>query len=88
MGMIALDRRKLLDKIVKGSEICEVLHGCPEVQKYLVSGFCSHIGCRLLVMFRLKLRKAFFVTETFAFASLNKSNQGSEVPYLKEVPKL
>ena len=39
MGMIALDRRKLLDKVVKGSEICEVLHGCPEVQKYLVSTF-------------------------------------------------
>ncbi len=38
MGMIALDRRKLLDKVVKGSEICEVLHGCPDVQKYLVSG--------------------------------------------------
>ena len=35
-GMIALDRRKLLDKIVKGSEIAEVLHGCPDVQRYLV----------------------------------------------------
>ena len=46
MGMIALDRRKLLDKVVKGSEICEVLHGCPEVQKYLVS--CSSFNHSLL----------------------------------------
>lgn len=41
-GMIALDRRKLLDKIVKGSEISEVLHGCHDVQRYLMSLYNCH----------------------------------------------
>jgi len=36
-GLIALDRGKLLEKVVKGAEISEVLHGCPDVQNYLMS---------------------------------------------------
>ena len=35
--MVALDRRELNEKVVKGSEILEVLHSCPEVKKYLFS---------------------------------------------------
>ncbi len=31
VGMIALPRNELRDKVVKGSEILEVLHGLPEV---------------------------------------------------------
>jgi 26S proteasome regulatory subunit N7 len=36
-SMVALDRRELNEKVVKGSEILEVLHSCPEVKKYLFS---------------------------------------------------
>ena len=35
MGIIALDRRELLEKVIKGSEIMEILHACPNVKKYL-----------------------------------------------------
>merc|ERR1712193_199837 len=34
-SIISLDRGKLYDKVVKGSEIAEVLHDCPDVQRYL-----------------------------------------------------
>jgi len=39
MRPILFEKLKLpiLFQVVKGSEICEVLHGCPEVQRYLVS---------------------------------------------------
>ena len=36
-SMIALERRKLYEKVVKGSEILEVLHQCPKVKQYLNS---------------------------------------------------
>merc|ERR1711894_183226 len=36
-SMIALDRGEVYDKVVKGSEILEVLHQCPKVKKYLNS---------------------------------------------------
>ncbi|KAK3765461.1 hypothetical protein RRG08_017136 [Elysia crispata] len=35
--MIALERPKLREKVVKGSEILEVLHGLPDVRKFLFS---------------------------------------------------
>merc|ERR1712127_942845 len=37
MGIIALPRNQLRDKIVKGSEILEVLHSLPEVKDFLVN---------------------------------------------------
>jgi len=37
MGIIALPRNQLRDKIVKGSEILEVLHSLPEVKDFLFS---------------------------------------------------
>lgn len=36
-SMISLDRVDLREKIVKGAEILEVLHQCPEIQEYLFS---------------------------------------------------
>ncbi len=43
-SMIALERRELHEKVVKGSEILEVLHQCPEVKKYLNSLYDCHYG--------------------------------------------
>ncbi|KAK2183012.1 hypothetical protein NP493_328g05013 [Ridgeia piscesae] len=34
-GMIALDRQDIREKIVKGSEILEVLHGLPDIKQFL-----------------------------------------------------
>jgi len=34
-SVIALERGKLHEKVVKGSEILEVMHDCPDVQEYL-----------------------------------------------------
>merc|ERR1719445_2613985 len=36
-SMIALERRQLHEKVVKGSEILEVLHQCPKVKQFLSS---------------------------------------------------
>ena len=36
-SMIALERRELHKKVIKGSEILEVLHQCPKVKQYLNS---------------------------------------------------
>lgn len=41
-GMIALERRQLHEKVVKGSEILEVLHQCPKVKQYLNSLYNCH----------------------------------------------
>ena len=35
--MIALERRELHEKVVKGSEILEVLHQCPKIKQFLSS---------------------------------------------------
>jgi len=44
VGMIALPRNELRDKVVKGSEILEVLHGLPEVKEYLFSLYNCRYG--------------------------------------------
>lgn len=36
-SMIALERRELHEKVVKGSEILEVLHQCPKIKQFLSS---------------------------------------------------
>ena len=36
-SMIALERRDLHEKVVKGSEILEVLHQCPKIKQFLSS---------------------------------------------------
>ena len=43
-SIISLDRGKLYDKVVKGSEISEVLHDCPDVQRYLAAFYNCHYG--------------------------------------------
>jgi len=43
-SIISLERGKLLDKVVKGSEISEVLHDCPDVQRYLTAFYNCHYG--------------------------------------------
>lgn len=46
MGMIALPRNQLYDKIVRGSEILEVLHSLPDVKDYLFSLYnCQYAEC-------------------------------------------
>lgn len=44
VGMIALDRSQLLEKVVQGSEILEVLHDLPVVRSYLMSLYECHYG--------------------------------------------
>ena len=34
----------MYDKVVKGSEISEVLHDCPDVQRYLTAFYNCHYG--------------------------------------------
>merc|ERR1712029_1217215 len=41
-SVIALDRGQLHDKVVKGSEIAEVMHGEPDVQAYLMAFYNCH----------------------------------------------
>lgn len=40
--VLALERRDLYEKVVKGSEILEVLHDCPDLKKYLLSFYNCH----------------------------------------------
>lgn len=42
VAMISLPRNELRDKVIKGSEIQEVLHGLPDVKKYLFSLYNCH----------------------------------------------
>ncbi len=44
VGVIALDRKRLLEKVVQGSEILEVLHDLPAVRAYLTSFYDCHYG--------------------------------------------
>ena len=41
-SMIALDRPDLREKVVKGSEILEVMHGLPKIRSYLFSMYDCH----------------------------------------------
>ncbi|XP_067683844.1 26S proteasome non-ATPase regulatory subunit 6-like [Haliotis asinina] len=43
-SMIALERPDLREKVVKGSEILEVLHSLPDVRSYLFSLYDCHYG--------------------------------------------
>jgi len=44
ISLIALDRQNLHKEVIKGSEILEVLHQCPEVKKYLFSLYNCQYG--------------------------------------------
>jgi 26S proteasome regulatory subunit N7 len=41
-SIIALERRELHEKVVKGSEILEILHQCPTIKQYLDSLYNCH----------------------------------------------
>jgi len=41
-SVIALERTKLREKVVKGSEIADVLHGLPKIKRYLTSLYDCH----------------------------------------------
>jgi len=41
-SVIALERTKLREKVVRGSEIAEVLHGLPKIKRYLTSLYDCH----------------------------------------------
>ncbi|KAK7476519.1 hypothetical protein BaRGS_00032267 [Batillaria attramentaria] len=43
-SVIALERPQLREKVVKGSEILEVLHGLPKIKRYLFSLYDCHYG--------------------------------------------
>ncbi|XP_078595416.1 26S proteasome non-ATPase regulatory subunit 6-like [Branchiostoma floridae x Branchiostoma japonicum] len=42
ISMIALDRPQLREKVIKGAEILEVLHGLPQLREYLFSLYDCH----------------------------------------------
>jgi 26S proteasome regulatory subunit N7 len=44
IALIALDRQELHKQVIKGSEILEVLHQCPEVKNYLFSLYECRYG--------------------------------------------
>ena len=50
--MIALERRELHEKVVKGSEILEVLHQCPKIKQFLSSFY----NCQYAEFFQCKLK--------------------------------
>jgi len=95
-GMIALDRGELLEKVVRGSEIQEVMHECPDLRRYLLSLY----DCRYDDFF-LQLAKveqamksdrflnphyAFYVREmkVRAFAQLTASYRSLTLAYMAE----
>ncbi|KAL1477767.1 hypothetical protein MTO96_035492 [Rhipicephalus appendiculatus] len=47
-SVVSLPRVELLDKVVKGAEILEVLHGIPDISEYLISLY----KCRYAIFFR------------------------------------
>jgi len=47
-SMLALSRTQLREKVIRGSEILEVLHGCPDIKEYLFSLY----QCQYVVFFK------------------------------------
>jgi len=96
MGIIALDRKELLEKIIKGSEIHEILHGCPAVKRYLNALYDCQYGefFTLLADVEQELKGdrylfphyAFYVREmkVKAFAQLLESYRSLTLTYMAE----
>ncbi|XP_040576125.1 26S proteasome non-ATPase regulatory subunit 6 [Lepeophtheirus salmonis] len=95
-SVIALDRGDLHNKVIKGSEILEVLHDWPEVKKYLFSLYDCHYGEffqrlasveKILKADRYLYRHyAFYVREMKikAFAQLLESYRSLTLSYMAE----
>ena len=58
ISVLALDRSELHKSVIKGSEILEVLHQCPQVKKYLFSLY----NCQYAEFFQVNHRSAFEIT--------------------------
>jgi len=95
-SVIALDRGELHDKVVKGSEIAEVMHDAPEVQEYLdafyncqYSDFFTHLA-RVEQMAKKDRywnpHYAYYVREMKikAFAQLLESYRSLNLTYIAE----
>lgn len=96
VSMIALERRALKAQVIHGSEILEVLHGCPEVSEYLFSLY----ECQYARFFRalatvervmkedryLHAHYAYYVREmkVKAFAQLLESYRSLTLTYMSE----
>ena len=67
--MIALERGELHEKVVKGSEILEVLHQCPKIKQFLSSFYnCQYaefFQCTLKFLQKSKLKPNFFLQTEF-----------------------
>ncbi|TRY80977.1 hypothetical protein TCAL_02961 [Tigriopus californicus] len=96
VAMIALERGALKTQVIHGSEILEVLHGCPEVSEYLFSLY----ECQYARFFRalatvervmkadryLHAHYAYYVREmkVKAFAQLLESYRSLTLTYMSE----
>lgn len=60
---------QLLAKVIKGSEIHEILHGCPVVKQYLNSLYDCHYGefFRLLAGVEQELKRDRYLFPHYAF---------------------
>ena len=69
VAMISLPRNELRDKVVKGSEIQEVLHQLPDVKDYLSSLYNCHYAdfFRNLAIVEVELRKDMFFHPHYRF---------------------
>lgn len=96
ISMIALPRNELRDKVVKGSEILEVLHTNPDVKEYLFSLYnCQYADFfRHLALVEGNLRKDVFVNPHYryyvremrilAYSQLLESYRSLTVQYMAE----
>jgi 26S proteasome regulatory subunit N7 len=95
-SMIALERRELMEKVIRASEIQEVLHECPDVKKYLMSLYDCHYGDFFahLAMVEQQMKRdrylnphyAFYIREmkVRAFAQLLASYRSLTLAYMAE----
>lgn len=82
LSMISLPRNELRDKIIKGSEILEVLHSNPDVKQYLFSLYNCHYADFFKHLGDLSLYSVF--SFFFDYWSLN-GNYNLNAPFLGTV---
>jgi len=95
-SVIALDRGQLHDKVVKGSEIAEVMHGAQDVQAYLMAFYNCHYSDFFTHLARIEQiaktdrywnpHYAFYVREMKikAFAQLLESYRSLKLTYIAD----
>jgi len=76
LSMISLPRNELRDKIIKGSEILEVLHSNPDVKDYLFSLYNCHYADFFKNLGKLTDETwiLLFITEILTLSKINKTS--------------